>query len=77
MQEITDKKEILKAIEDLRIDVAVLKSKEEGIEQYIYKELKGQIEDLCAKVETRFKWMFIALITFMTLNIGINAMGII
>lgn len=68
-----DKAEILKAIGELKTEVAVLKTKEEGIEKYIYKELKPDIESLCTKIEIRFKWMMVALITFMSLNIGIAA----
>lgn len=77
MQETTDKKEILKAINELTTEVAVLRTKEEGIEKYIYKELKSDIEHLCIKMESRFRWTMIAVTTFMATTIGLFAVSLI
>lgn len=46
-----DNKEIVTALHELAKEVAVLKEKHEGMEAYIFKELKVDIEKLCARVE--------------------------
>jgi len=71
-----DKMEILKAIEELKIEVAVLKTKEEGVENYMYKELKPDIALLCKKTESRFRWTMLALVSFMSANIILIATAI-
>lgn len=68
-----DKEEIIKAIGKLEKKIAVLQEKEEHMRDYIYKDLKPDIERLCRKIETcmenaekcyhkNIKWMAIALI---------------
>jgi len=71
-----DKVEILKAIEELKIEVAVLKTKQEGVENYMYKELKPDIALLCKKTESRFRWTMLALVSFMSANIILIATAI-
>lgn len=68
-----DKLEILDAIGKLKTEVAVLKSKQEGVEKYIYKDLKPNIALLCKKTESRFRWTMLAIITFMSANITLIA----
>jgi len=71
-----DKVEILKAIEELKIEVAILKTKQEGVENYMYKELKPDMAQLCKKMESRFRWTMLALVSFMSANIILIATAI-
>lgn len=67
-----EKKEILEAISALKTEIAVLRTKQENTENYIFKELKVNIERLCNKLEARFKWTIGLIILFILTNIGIN-----
>ena len=68
-----DKEEIIKAIGKLEKKIAVLQEKEEHMKDYIFHDLKPDIERLCEKIETcmtnaeecykrNIKWMAVALV---------------
>jgi len=80
-----DKEEIIKAIGSVKSDIAVLKEKNEQMENYIFKDLKPEIEKICGKVEScmekadkytqdhireNFKWMITIIAT-----VAIGAVG--
>ena len=46
-----DKEEIIKAIGNLRKDIEVLRTNEGHMRDYIFRDLKPDIEELCDKVE--------------------------
>ena len=76
-----DKEEIIKAIGSLRKDIAVLRTNEEHMRSYIYKDLKPDIERLCKKVENcmanaeecyhkNIKWMAATIISAIVAMFG-------
>jgi len=69
-----EKKEILEAISELKTEIAVLRTKQENTENYVFKELKIDIEAVCDKVEmclekaekgymTNLRWMTATIVT--------------
>lgn len=47
-----DKEEIIKAIASVKGDIKVLKEKNDQLERSIFKDLKPEIKELCAKFES-------------------------
>lgn len=70
--------EIIKVIGDLREDVAGLKEKYEGMSNYIFRDLKPDIDKLCTKIENcmdecyhkNLKWMIGTTISFIVAVFG-------
>ena len=76
-----DKEEIIRAIGDLKKEVAVLEQRYEDMSKYIFHDLKPDIEKLCEKVEKctenategyhkNFKWIAATAITSIIAIVG-------
>jgi len=74
-------KEVINAIGDLKEDMVMLKEKYENLSNYIFRDLKPDIEKLCDKVENsmikneegyhkNLRWMIATLIAFIAAVFG-------
>lgn len=76
-----DGKELINAIGGLKEDIAALKEKYENLSNYIFRDLKPDIEKLCNKIENdvlkteeyyhkNLRWMIATMITFIAAVFG-------
>lgn len=75
-----EKTEILEAISNLKAEIAVLKSEQENTKNYIYKDLKIDIDKVCGKVEAcleKAEKGYIANLRWMATTLIVILLGIV
>lgn len=53
------------------IAIAKLEEKNENLERYVFKEMKPEIANVYAMVQSSFKWMMFTMVTFIVSTLGL------